>query len=68
MDRVHRIGQDKPVFTYRLVAEGTVEQTIHELQAKKQAVSDAILDGGSTSGAALTQEDLDALFKPLGFD
>lgn len=66
MDRVHRIGQDKPVFTYRLVAEGTVEQTIHELQAKKQAISDALLDGGSTSGAALTQEDLDALFKPLG--
>lgn len=65
MDRVHRIGQDKPVFTYRLVAEGTVEQTIHELQAKKQAISDALLDGGSTSGAALTQEDLDALFKPL---
>ena len=65
MDRVHRIGQDKPVFVYRLVTEGTVEQAIHQLQAKKQALADALLEGGSTKGATLTAEDIDLLFSPI---
>ena len=36
MDRAHRIGQTKPVFVYRLIAEGTVEAAIQELQHQKQ--------------------------------
>ena len=60
-DRAHRIGQDKPVFVYRLVAQGTVEERILALQATKRALFEAALDGGA-GAAALTRADLLALF------
>jgi len=37
MDRAHRIGQDKPVFVYKLIAEGTIEERMLELQERKRA-------------------------------
>ncbi len=59
-DRAHRIGQDKPVMVYRMVARDTVEERILELQAKKRALADAALsDAGGA--AAITREDLLAL-------
>jgi superfamily II DNA or RNA helicase len=59
-DRAHRIGQDKPVFVYRLVAAGTVEERILVLQAKKRALAEGALAG--TAGAAtLSRDDLLAL-------
>ncbi len=59
-DRTHRIGQDKPVFVYRLVAEGTVEEKILELQESKRRIAEAAL-GEAAAAAALTREDLLAL-------
>jgi superfamily II DNA or RNA helicase len=56
-DRAHRIGQDKPVFVHRLVAAGTVEERILELQAKKRALAEAAL-AGSAAAASLTRDDL----------
>jgi SNF2 family DNA or RNA helicase len=47
MDRAHRIGQQKPVFIHRLVAAGTVEEKILALQARKQALADALFDTSS---------------------
>lgn len=47
-DRAHRIGQDKPVFVYKLITEGTVEEKILALQAKKRALADNIYDDGET--------------------
>jgi SNF2 family DNA or RNA helicase len=61
-DRAHRIGQDKPVFVYRLVAQGTVEEKILTLQAQKRALFEAALEGGA-GAAALTRDDLLALFE-----
>ncbi len=65
MDRAHRIGQDKPVFVYRMVAEGTVESAIQELQSKKQALADALFEGTGQGSLNLSEDDLAALFKPL---
>ncbi len=64
-DRAHRIGQDKPVFVYKLLTEGTVEQRVAELQARKQALADAMLAEGGAAARSLSAEDLDLLFAPI---
>jgi superfamily II DNA or RNA helicase len=64
-DRAHRIGQDKPVFVYKLLTEGTVEQRVAELQERKQALADAMLEGGGHAAKSLSHEDLELLFAPL---
>lgn len=56
-DRAHRIGQDRPVFVHRLVAEGTVEERILALQEKKRAIAEAAI-GDATAAASLSREDL----------
>ncbi len=61
-DRAHRIGQDKPVFVYRLVAAGTVEERILALQERKRALADSAL-AGSAAAATLTREDLLSLLR-----
>ena len=61
-DRTHRIGQDRPVVVHRLVAAGTVEERILELQASKRALSEAAL-GESAQAAGLTRDDLLDLFR-----
>ena len=52
-DRAHRIGQDKPVFVYKLVAQGTVEERMLELQQRKKALAAGIYEGGGSAAAAL---------------
>lgn len=57
-DRAHRIGQDKPVFVYRLIASDSVEERILELQARKRELADALLDeSGQSLAAGLGAED-----------
>ena len=66
MDRTHRIGQDKPVFVHRLVAGGTVEEKILDMQARKQALADALFDDeGGAASALLDEATLQDLFAPL---
>jgi superfamily II DNA or RNA helicase len=62
MDRAHRIGQDKPVFVHRLYTSGTVESAIQDMQARKQALADALFEGTSGGPMGLTENDLTALF------
>ncbi|MDI1259872.1 DEAD/DEAH box helicase [Aquabacterium sp.] len=64
IDRCYRIGQDKPVFVYKLLANGTVEDKMVELQARKAGLADLLLSGVA-SDAALNAQDFDELFKPL---
>jgi SNF2 family DNA or RNA helicase len=61
-DRAHRIGQQRPVVVYKLVARGTVEDRILALQQSKRALADATL-GEAERAAALTREDLLALLE-----
>ena len=63
-DRAHRIGQDKTVFVYKLIAAGTVEEKMVELQARKQALVAGVLSGTAT-GLSFTEDDIEALFAPL---
>ncbi|WP_336357105.1 SNF2-related protein [Pseudomonas granadensis] len=64
-DRAYRIGQNNPVFVYKLIARGTVEEKIQALQQEKAALAGAVLEGGTTGGFKLEQSDIEALFAPL---
>ena len=57
-DRAHRIGQERPVLVYRLVAEGTVEERILALQASKRAIAEAALGQAEGAASGLTRDDL----------
>lgn len=64
-DRAYRIGQDKPVFVYKMIARGTVEEKIQRLQQEKSALASGVLDGRVTGDWKLQSEDIAALFAPL---
>ena len=64
-DRAHRIGQDKPVFVYKLICTGTVEEKIQALQQRKADLAAAVLEGGSTQSLRFDESDLAELFAPL---
>ncbi|KAL5520215.1 hypothetical protein ACEPAG_9428 [Sanghuangporus baumii] len=62
-DRVHRLGQQKPVEVQRLIIRGTIEERIIRLQAKKQGLSDAALgEGTGNKLRRLTARDIAQLF------
>jgi SNF2 family DNA or RNA helicase len=61
IDRSHRIGQTQTVFAYRLIAPGTVEEKIWELQQRKsQTIADVLGEAGFAR--SLSKADLDYLF------
>ncbi|ARQ67467.1 DEAD/DEAH box helicase [Streptomyces marincola] len=57
-DRAHRIGQDRPVQVHRLIAEGTVEDRIADLLARKKALAEAVLGSGETALTELSDAEL----------
>ncbi|MCL6702880.1 DEAD/DEAH box helicase [Pseudomonas sp. T1.Ur] len=64
-DRAYRIGQEKPVFVYKLIARGTVEEKIQLLQKEKSDLAAGVLDGRVAGDWKLQNEDIEALFAPL---
>ncbi|MBL3527173.1 MAG: DEAD/DEAH box helicase [gamma proteobacterium endosymbiont of Lamellibrachia anaximandri] len=64
-DRAHRIGQENPVFVYKLISEGTVEERIQIMQERKQALADGLYDSTGAADPQWTENDLDELFGPL---
>ncbi|MEV8531595.1 DEAD/DEAH box helicase [Streptomyces sp. NPDC051211] len=57
-DRAYRIGQTQPVQVHRIIAEGTVEDRIAEMLARKRALADAVLAGGEAALTELTDAEL----------
>jgi SNF2 family DNA or RNA helicase len=64
-DRAYRIGQDKPIFVYKLLTENTVEEKILKLQEKKQLLADSLYGDNAKAGAIFNQDDLVNLLRPL---
>ncbi|MCW8917312.1 MAG: DEAD/DEAH box helicase [Gammaproteobacteria bacterium] len=62
-DRAHRIGQEKPVFVYKLITEGTVEEKILAMQAKKQQLANSVYGKGEgEEGLRFDADTLSVLF------
>ncbi|MFD4915396.1 ATP-dependent helicase, partial [Streptomyces virginiae] len=57
-DRAYRIGQTQPVQVHRIIAEGTVEDRIAQLLARKRALADSVLAGGEGALTELTDAEL----------
>ena len=55
-DRAHRIGQQRPVTIYRLVAKGTIEDKIVGLHKVKRDLADSLLAGSDMSSKVSTDE------------
>jgi superfamily II DNA or RNA helicase len=64
--RAHRIGQEQAVFVYKLVVEGSIEERILELQARKAALAEGVLGSDEALARKFDAEDLRLLLAPLG--
>lgn len=61
-DRAHRIGQNNAVQVIKLITQGTIEEKIHALQAKKKMLVDSVIQPGETMLSKLTEKELRELF------
>jgi superfamily II DNA or RNA helicase len=65
-DRAYRIGQDKPVFVYKLIIENSIEEKIIQIQNKKAELANALLSEEVSQGnLSLTDDILNTLLAPL---
>ena len=63
--RAHRIGQYQPVFVYKLVVEGSIEERLLELQTRKAALAQGVLGHDAEGAVKFSEADLHALLAPL---
>ena len=63
--RAHRIGQEQAVFIYKLLVEGSIEERILGLQARKAALAEGVLGSDAAFASKFNAEDLQALLAPL---
>ncbi|MFM8901730.1 MAG: DEAD/DEAH box helicase [Burkholderiales bacterium] len=63
--RAHRIGQDQPVFVYKLVVEGSIEERMLALQERKSALAEGVLGVDTANAQKFSPEDLQGLLAPL---
>ncbi|WP_414683694.1 DEAD/DEAH box helicase [Microbacterium sp.] len=63
VDRTHRIGQERSVFVYRLIAAGTIEEKVLELQRRKARLFQSVMDDDALFAQALDADDIRGLFE-----
>ena len=61
IDRIHRIGQQRPVNVYRIVARGTIEEKVVELARRKAELFRGVLDDGDLFSGSLSAADIRGL-------
>ena len=61
-DRTHRIGQDKPVFVYKLITRDSVEEKILKLQERKKKLVEQLISTEASFFKHITPEDVKVLF------
>ncbi|WP_019850374.1 DEAD/DEAH box helicase [Desulfitobacterium sp. PCE1] len=62
-DRAHRIGQKNSVQVIKLLTQGTIEEKVNALQAKKKKLIDSVIQPGETMLTKLTEQELKELFE-----
>lgn len=62
-DRAHRIGQKKTVQVLKLIAKGTIEEKIFELQRQKKDLIDQVVEDGEVLISKMTEEEIRKLFE-----
>ena len=67
-DRAHRIGQEQPVFVYKLVVAGSIEERMLALQARKSALAEGVLGVDAAAAVKFDADDLAGLLAPLPSD
>ncbi|EIN11409.1 hypothetical protein PUNSTDRAFT_141784 [Punctularia strigosozonata HHB-11173 SS5] len=66
MARIHRDGQKRPVFIYRFLTAGTIDEKIYQRQVTKLGLSDSLMGtdtGGSSKSDSFTAKDLRDIFR-----
>jgi len=64
-DRAHRIGQQNPVFVHSLIAAGSVEQRMLELQQRKRRLANAVVSSAGQGALGLGEAEVEHLLAPL---
>jgi superfamily II DNA or RNA helicase len=61
IDRIHRIGQTRPVMAYRLISRNTIEEKVVALARRKAALFSGVMDEGDLFASSVTAEDIRGL-------
>ena len=65
INRTHRIGQHNPVFCYRLIAKGTIEEKILKLQEMKTELSSSLISSDGNALKMLSEDELTSILDGL---
>ncbi|QNP50385.1 DEAD/DEAH box helicase [Diaphorobacter aerolatus] len=63
--RAHRIGQTQPVFVYRIVVQGSIEERMLELQERKRLLAQGVLGSDAAGAIKFSADELAGLLAPL---